>query len=137
MSCLCGQASAELSKRPDFIFECNCTLCSKSGARWGYFHPSEVTLAGQTSAYRRSDKDDPSSEIHFCATCGATTHFSLTEAAIARFGNTMMGVNMWLADEGDLTGIELRYPNGKGWSGQGDFTFVREPRVLGRAAGSD
>jgi hypothetical protein len=132
LSCLCGQASVEVARLPDFVFECNCTLCTKSGARWGYFAPGEVTPSGETRAFRRADKADPASQIHFCPNCGVTTHFTLTESAIARFGNSMAGVNMALADESDLSGIELRFPNGKSWTGEGEFTFLREPRVLGR-----
>ena len=73
LACLCGQIRIELTKRPDFIHECNCTLCSKTGARWGYFHPSEVSVEGSTLGYSRRDKDDPNAEIRFCPTCGSTT----------------------------------------------------------------
>ena len=62
-----------------------------------------------------------------------TTHdFTLTAGAVAKFGNSLVGVNIRLADEDDLDGVELRYPDGKSWPGEGDFTFVREPRILGR-----
>jgi hypothetical protein len=131
VSCLCGQSRVELSKRPDYIHECNCTLCTKSGARWAYFHPSEVGVEGTTSGYSRDDKDDPGAEIRFCAKCGATTHFVLTQSAVAKFGNALMGVNMRLADERDLAGIELRYPDGRAWSGEGEFGYVRGPLILG------
>ncbi len=131
VSCLCGQVRIEVTKRPDFIHECNCTLCSKSGARWGYFHPSEVSVEGATKGFVRPDKEDPGAEIRFCATCGATTHFVLTPSAVAKFGNVQMGVNLRLADETDLAGIELRYPDGRGWAGEGGFVYVREARVLG------
>jgi hypothetical protein len=119
LSCLCGQIGVELDKRPDYIHECNCALCSKTGARWGYFHPSEVSIRGAAKAYCRDDKRDPSAEIHFCETCGSTTHFNLTASAVAKFGNTLMGVNMWLADERDLAGLELRFPDGRAWGGRG------------------
>ncbi len=133
LSCLCCEVNIEISKKPDYINECNCTLCSKSGARWGYFHPSEVDVEGKTQGYSRQDKADPSAEIHFCQTCGATTHFTLTESAISRFGkNSVMGVNMWLTDEADLAGIELRYPDGRAWSGEGSFGYVREARIIGK-----
>ncbi|HQT85665.1 MAG: aldehyde-activating protein [Acidiphilium sp. 37-64-53] len=132
LTCLCGRVRIEVPKRPAFINECNCTLCSKSGARWAYFHPADVGIVGTTAGYRRDDKDDPAAEIHFCANCGATTHFVLTESAIARFGNVQMGVNMRLADENDLAGIELRYPDGRAWAGTGGFGYVREAHVLGR-----
>ena len=131
LSCLCGQIGVTIEKRPDYIHDCNCTLCSKTGARWGYFHPSETSVTGTTRGYCRQDKDDPAAEIHFCANCGSTTHFTLTPSAVSKFGNSLMGVNMWLADARDLAGIELRYPDGQGWSGAGDFSYVREARVLG------
>ena len=131
LSCLCGQVTIEIGKKPDFVNECNCLLCSKSGAQWSYFHPSEVTVEGATQGYSRDDKVDPAAQIHFCRKCGATTHFVLTESAIARFGNSQMGVNMRLADERDLAGIELRYPDGRAWSGEGGFGYVRDARIIG------
>ena len=115
LSCLCGTVRIDLPKRPAFINACNCTLCSKSGARWAYFHPSDVGIAGATTGYSRSDKDDPAADVRFCAQCGSTTHFVLTPSAISKFGNVQMGVNMRLADEEDLAGVELRYPDGCAW----------------------
>lgn len=137
LACLCGQVRIELRKRPDFINECNCTLCSKSGARWAYFDPSDVRVEGPTAGYRREDKEDPAAEIRFCANCGSTTHFILTESAVSRFGNSMMGVNMWLAEERDIAGIELRYPDGRSWSGDGAFSYVREACIIGQKTASE
>jgi hypothetical protein len=132
LSCHCGQIRIDLNKRPDYVNECNCSLCCKTGARWGYFHPSEVAVEGASSSYVRDDKDDAGAEIHFCPRCGSTTHFTLTESAVSRFGNSLAGVNLRLADENDLVGIELRYPDGRAWSGEGDFGYVREARILGQ-----
>ncbi|HEY0437143.1 MAG TPA: hypothetical protein VGC92_10910 [Phenylobacterium sp.] len=137
LSCICGGVRIEVAKRPDFIHACNCTLCNKAGARWGYFHPSEVSVAGDARGYRRDDKDDPNAEVRFCPTCGATTHFVLTESAVSRFGDSVVGVNMWLANARDLAGIELRYPDGAAWPGEGPFSYVREARILGPAATSE
>ena len=131
LSCHCGAVRLEVARRPDFVNECNCSLCAKTGAWWAYLDPAEVTVEGETHGYRRSDKADPGAEIRFCPRCGIATHFVLTESAVARHGNTMMGVNMRLADEVDLAGIELRYPDGRAWSGEGEFGHVREARVLG------
>ena len=130
-SCLCGQVRVAVAKRPDFLHECNCTLCRKSGAWWGYFHPDEVSVEGATRGFVRTDKADPGAEIRFCETCGATTHFVLTPGAVAKFGNVQMGVNLRLAEAADLAGIELRFPDGRGWAGEGAFAYVRPVRVLG------
>lgn len=134
LSCLCGQIHVKIPKRPAFINECNCTLCSKAGASWAYFHPADVVVEGVTKGYRRGDKQDPAAEIQFCENCGSTTHFVLTPSAVSKFGNSQMGVNMRLADESDLAGVELRYPDGRAWPSKGGFTYVREARILGHAS---
>lgn len=131
LSCHCGQLRIHAATRPDFLHACNCSLCAKSSAHWAYLDPVDVTMAGETRAYRRADKAEPGADIHFCPTCGCVTHFTLAESAVAKFGNVVMGVNMGLAAEADLAGIELRYPDGRAWSGEGPFDYVREARILG------
>ena len=92
LSCLCGNVGLTVSSQPNFLHQCNCTLCKKTGAQWAYFPPKSVSCEGITQPFCRADKDDPGAEIHFCGKCGCTTHFVLTESAIAQHGNTMMGV---------------------------------------------
>lgn len=133
LACLCGQIAITLARAPDHINACNCTLCRKTGAHWAYFAPDEVTVRGTTHGFCRTDKADPAAEIHACPTCGTTSHFVLTPATVARFGNGMVGVNMLLADEAALTGIELRYPDGRAWSGDGPFGYVRPATIIGQA----
>ena len=128
----CGLIRIEIPKQPDFINECNCTLCGKSGARWAYFAPADVSIHGITKGYSREDKDDPAVEIQFCTNYGSTTHFVLTASAISKFGNAQVGVNVRLAAETDLAGVELRYPDGLSWSGNGSFDYVQQSRVYGR-----
>ena len=130
-SCHCGRVRVVVRRRPDFLHECNCTLCSSTGARWGYFEPGDVEVDGTTQEYHRTDKDEPAAIIHFCATCATTTHFTLTPEAAARFGGTVVGVNLRPVPDAELAGIELRYPDGRAWSGAGAFGYVREPRMLG------
>ena len=131
LSCHCGEIRIALPRPPDIIHACNCSLCSKAGADWGYYDPTEVSVTGQGAAYVRPDREDPGAAIHFCRTCGSTTHFTLTPAAVARFGDRVLGVNMRLAEPGALAGVELRFPDGRAWSGQGPFTYVRPPEILG------
>lgn len=132
LSCQCGGVRISVASLPGFLHDCNCTLCSKTGAIWAYHHPGEVSVTGATSGYQRRDKAEPGVEIRFCPTCGTTTHFVLTAASIAVHGDVQLGVNMRLADECDLPGVELRFPDGRAWSGSGAFGYVREPRILGR-----
>lgn len=87
-------------------------------------------MEGLSNGYSRTDKGAPNAQVRFCPTCGSTTHFVLTDHAIEKFGNSLIGVNMWLANPGDLKGTELRFPDGRRWSGEGEFDYVRDPLVI-------
>lgn len=131
LSCHCGRVSLRISKRPDYINACNCSLCRKSGAVWSYFTPFEVAVTGETASYSRSDKTEAAVRVCFCPKCGTTTHFDLTDETVKKIGNTLTGVNMRLADDDTLVGIELRYPDGRAWSGIGEFGYVKNAIILG------
>lgn len=128
-SCLCGAVRVE-APTPEFVHECNCTLCRKTGARWGYYHPRDVRVTGETLGYVRGDKPGAGASVRRCATCGSVTHFTLTPEMVEKHGDTMLGVNVRLADPGALAGVELRYPDGAAWDGAGAFGYVRESVVL-------
>ena len=55
----------------------------------------------------------------------------MTASAVSKFGNGQIGVHVRLAHEKDLAGIELRYPDGRAWSGKGAFGYVQEARIIG------
>ena len=117
-----------VAHRPDFLHDCNCSLCSKSGSIWGYYNATDVKVSGTTRTYERTDRPDAAVKIHFCDTCGSTTHWTLTDNKMSRAaGGKRMGVNMRLFDCRMLVGVELRFPDGKSWTGKGDFGYRREP----------
>lgn len=130
-NCVCGQVEITIDRKPDFINDCDCGLCRKVGAAWGYFAVETVRASGETQSYSRADKDEPSVQIHSCGTCGTTTHFTLTEACKTRQDVVNhVGVNMRLFDSTDLFGLEVRYPSGAAWSGDGPFGYRRQPLTI-------
>ena len=130
--CHCGNVNVTISQPPNFMHDCNCSLCRKSGGIWGYFEPRNVEIVGETSNYVRNDYSQPAVEIHFCGNCGSTTHWVLTDEHIQNSGqNEQMGVNMQLFDSADLDGVELRFPDGKNWFGHSKFGFRRPSVILG------
>lgn len=135
-SCLCGAVSVTIEARPEFINDCNCSLCRKSGAAWGYFPAASVTTTGDTVPFVRTDKPVPGAvAVHSCASCAATTHFVLTEAFKAQHeGADVVGVNMRLFEPDALAGVELRFPNGREWSGDGPYDFRHAAMLIGQNA---
>jgi len=133
-NCLCGAVSVTIQERPDFIHDCNCSMCRKSGGAWGYFSPATVTVTGDTISYLRNDKDNAAAEVHTCRTCGTTTHWALSDAFRAQNESAdIMGVNMKIFDPHALAGVEVRFPDGKAWAGSGPFEYRRDAMTISAA----
>ena len=129
-TCHCGAISIKIPHPPAFIHDCNCSFCLNTGAVWGYYAASEVSITGKVARYARADLTEPALYANFCPTCGASTHWGLTEAAKARAEEDRVGVNMRLFDERDLAGVELRFPDGRSWAGVGHETTYRRPPII-------
>ncbi len=126
-TCGCASVTVRIRKICAFIYDCDCSLCRKAGAAWGYFTRQEVAVHGQTMAFTRKDKFIPKVAIHFCVVCSSTTHFTLTDAYQAINPDIdQVGVNMRLFEPEQLDGVEIQYPHGSTWSGEGPFGFRRE-----------
>ncbi|MEO0438729.1 MAG: aldehyde-activating protein [Pseudomonadota bacterium] len=131
-SCACGSVSVSTTRKPDFIHDCNCGLCRKVGAGWGYFVSEEVEVTGATNIFERPDKKVPTASVHFCPTCGTTTHFTPSAAQRAQQSCAdYVGVNAKLFSPSELTGIEIRFPDGANWTGEGDFKYRRAALKVG------
>jgi double-stranded uracil-DNA glycosylase len=107
--CLCGRVMVEIPAKPEYINFCNCRLCRAAGAAWAYFDAVEVTVAGATVCYGREDLADTWLQIHFCPTCGSTTHYDATAA----HPSTRLGVNTRLFTQDDLEAIPVKYQDGR------------------------
>ena len=92
----------------------------------------DVVIEGTTRTYNRADRANPNSDLHFCDTCGCSTHWSATEGLIARMGGEvdLMGVNMRLFAPDRLSGIRLSFPDGRHWSGEGAWDYARDAAVM-------
>jgi hypothetical protein len=110
-ACHCGRATIRLSRPPDSLSQCNCSLCSKTGFKGAYYASDEIEIAGEFDAYVREDIGDPFLKTMRCRTCGVMTHWQpLTPPPHAR-----MGVNARLFDPALLAGVEERAVDGASW----------------------
>jgi hypothetical protein len=124
--CHCGKVTITVAECPAYMFDCDCSMCGKHGVVWGYFAADQVAISGETQSYSRVDRERPSVHVHFCGTCGCTTHWTPTR----HIRQDQMGANMRIFDAKDLSGVPLHFPDGKGWSGEGPFEMRRKSTVL-------
>ncbi|MEO1188881.1 MAG: aldehyde-activating protein [Pseudomonadota bacterium] len=130
-NCLCGAVSVTIASQPEFIHDCNCSLCRKSGGAWGYFPSAMVTTTGDTVSFLRRDKENAAAELQSCAHCGTTTHWIFSQSFKEQNEAVdLMGVNMRIFNPDDLQGVEVRFPNGDDWSGEGPFEYRRKAMTI-------
>ena len=108
--CHCGAISFEIGVEPDFLLECNCSICRRLATLWVYSHKVPIKLnapAGSSIAYSWGDK---SIQFHSCKTCGCTTHYSsLVDDKIA--------VNCRMCPPDQIRDIRIRHFDGAdSWS---------------------
>jgi hypothetical protein len=107
-SCHCGNISIEV-EAPTQVTVCNCSLCCRYQALWGYYAPQEVKIdsrPGCENAYIWGDK-----ELEFirCSHCGCVTHYrTLPDQPDPR-----IAVNFRMALDNTVADIPVRYFDGK------------------------
>ena len=113
-SCHCGAVTLDLPAPPDYLGKCNCSLCVKTGAVWGYYDPADVrvTLRGKPyDSYVRADMAEPCLATDRCATCGCIVQWH----ALVALETPRIGINMNLFDPDDLAAVEIRAIDGRSW----------------------
>jgi hypothetical protein len=118
-TCHCQKISIALPNAPPFLYDCNCSLCRKSGGLWGYFKLDQISITGVAASYRRHDREPAKGAMHFCGDCGSTIGWLPDQSG----DGAIAVVNMRLFDPIDLNGILLEFPDGANWSGHGPFGF--------------
>jgi hypothetical protein len=112
-ACHCTAVRLELSYTPEWVLDCNCTLCRRYGGLWTYPEPGQVTLVtgeGATDTYSWLDHE---LIMHRCKTCGCTTHFVVAGTDPPR----IYGVNARMIPTLDPGKVRIRRRNNShtGW----------------------
>ncbi len=107
-SCHCGAIQIEISELPARLIECNCSICRRCGALWGYLNRKTAMVSfapGAASAYVWGDKDI---EFIHCNTCGCVTHYE----GIEKTEEERLAVNFRMFPASEIASLELRMFDG-------------------------
>ena len=75
LSCHCGAVHIEIDKQPESLTSCNCSICNRYGALWGYYQPNEVSLTIKGPEISKYSWGEKSINFCFCSECGCVTHY--------------------------------------------------------------
>lgn len=83
-ACHCTAVRFQIAKAPDWVLDCNCTLCRRYGALWSYYHrgDDQTLLVGKpsrevTETYMWLDHE---LAFHRCRRCGCVTHMEAVKS---------------------------------------------------------
>ncbi len=103
-ACHCGDVRVEVGGAPEYLNECQCSVCRRYGVRWGYYAGDQVRVAGDVDVYAWGPR-----EIEFCRCrrCGCVSHWR-----IAGGDRSRVGVNGRLFEPRDVEGVPVRQSAG-------------------------
>lgn len=108
LACHCKNIEIEV-RAPEQVTICNCSICSRYQALWGYYPPEEVRV---TVGHEGEDLyiwNDREIEFVRCAGCGCVTHYRIA----AGFPDPKIAVNFRMALDELPAETPVRYFNGK------------------------
>ena len=105
-ACHCGAVRFEVEAAPQWVLDCNCSLCRRYGALWAYPDAGQVNVLkmpdlGVTETYVWGDRD---LAFHRCGTCGCVTHME----AISVDPPVLYGLNVRMMPALDPSTVNLR-----------------------------
>jgi hypothetical protein len=69
--CHCGGITVIVPRLPDYINHCQCTICRRYGAAWGYYRRDEVKIEKKPNAATMEYVwGDGELGFNFCDRCG-------------------------------------------------------------------
>jgi hypothetical protein len=109
-SCHCGAVTIQVSRQPETLTNCDCSICRRYGTLWAYYSQDEVKISaepGATTAYAWGTR---SLQFVRCSTCGCVTHW---EPIVPEIGKRM-GVNARNFQPAQLGQVRIRRLDGAG-----------------------
>jgi hypothetical protein len=91
-SCHCGAVRVEVDHRPATLTSCNCSVCRRYGALWGYYTSRAVRIGAAPDTLVAYAWGDRSLEFLHCRGCGCAL---LWHSRSDHGDDIRIGLNAW------------------------------------------
>ena len=103
-SCHCGAVQIEVSEMPAEATQCNCSICRRYAAIWGFFTDKTATVSSPNVTQSYCWGDDRFIDFHHCSTCGCVPHYTSTPKG----DSDRLAVNLNMFDAADVASVRVR-----------------------------
>ena len=110
-TCHCGAVEVTVPRAPEKVTLCNCSMCRRYGALWGYYLPRDVVVKAAPDATQGYVWGDKVIRFVRCANCGCVTHYDLI---VSRGPDDTMAVNMRMFAPEQVGNVKIRRFDGAG-----------------------
>ncbi|GAB7337457.1 hypothetical protein MBLNU457_g2795t1 [Dothideomycetes sp. NU457] len=109
-TCHCGNITVTASRLPEYINVCQCSICRRYGAAWGYYTTDEVKIETEPNAETRQyvwgDRDI---SFNFCGNCGCVCYWWPHRRPATDEGKHQMGLNTSNVNPDVLRFVDRKY----------------------------
>ena len=106
--CHCGKISFETEITPQWLVKCNCSICSRLGAKWAHTEHNKVAFNYNQDDCIKYSWGDKCLVIISCKHCGCTTHWDSLDNDEQR----RVGLNFRMCSESDTSALPIRHFDG-------------------------
>lgn len=114
-SCHCGNVKIQLPALTDTATECNCSICFRYGARWGYFKQKEVSVTVGKHGVQSYSHGDNMIAFVSCKRCGCLTHYTSVDSG----PDSRFAINYRMVDAELNNALIIRH-----FDGADSWTFI-------------
>ena len=108
-SCHCGNVTLSIPALTETGTSCNCSICLRYGAIWGYFTEAEVNVIVGVKGISSYCHGDKMINFNRCNECGCMTHYTSAEQPGL---NARLAVNYRMFGNDAVKKLTVRYFDG-------------------------
>ena len=90
--------------RPDYLIDCNCSICRRNGALWALYDVGSVEVRSDPGAWTAYVWGARTIRTMHCKVCGCATHWE----PVGANSDAKMGVNARNFEASTIAGIRVR-----------------------------
>ena len=104
LQCHCGNVEITIENKPEMLTRCNCSMCSRYAALWGYYSPEIVDIKIGDKGLSNYSWGGKYLDFKNCTECGCVTHYITT----AKAPKQKVGINFRMAPIKSIADIQVR-----------------------------